>query len=85
MIDKKKYITIELGNLDVLHKLVYETQNCDWGSEKSAYILNETFRMFQTNPELTMCGPLAFETLNMKHDGMKWIITFLATEKLNKS
>ena len=80
MIKNTKKIQVEHANGDILHRLLYESQDCDKNSEESFLIQNELFKTFAQNPHLTVCGSIPFETMTFKFVGTRWLVEFQALE-----
>lgn len=84
MINKRRYMEVPYGNGDTLHKVVIESNVCT-GAEAMRYVQNELFKQFHLHPDLMCCGPFTFETMSMRYDGEKWIVTLQSIEKNKES
>lgn len=81
MISSRKKYEIDQGEGWTLHKIVYESPDCDIHSPESEYYYMEILKALASNQSLLMCGSTMCENLVIKHLHGKWNVTMTTLEK----
>ncbi len=55
-------------------RLTMETDECPKEGPLSRFIKFELLRYIAEDPQVSACGHSDFDTMNMYHDGFKWIV-----------
>lgn len=85
MIVKRKITQTVLGNSDVLHRVVLESDDCAEFGEKTQLIKLNMLKQIVNDPHLAYCDTFDFEILTMKYYQGKWIIETKYTEKRSEN
>lgn len=68
-----------VGQDEIRHRTVIETEPCAIGTLHSRILRQELLRYMADDPFFTQCGGVDFQKQRLWHDGMKWIAEFEAT------
>ena len=84
MIDKRRGVTLKLGNGDKLHKTIIESVECPKTGEKARFLKTTLLKQLAESPELLNCEGFDFETLSIKYSASRWIVETQVLEKCDE-
>lgn len=71
---KRQLTKIRFNEEKVRVRLLMETEECAKDTPRSRFLKFEILRYIADDPGFSACGNQDFDTMNMYHDGFKWIV-----------